>query len=243
MQPVSARIAEDSTRGSMIAEADRRLKQWAAALVSGADIRLAAPADAADQRIVSLHLLELVQSAPAQTSHRLPLQLLLRYLVTTWAEDPEDAHRMLSELVFAAMEHPDFEVEFDPLPAAMWAAFKATPRPSFLLRVPLRKERPEPRIGRVLKPVELRLARVTELAGVVVGPDELPLSEVRVELTTLRQATRTDAQGRFRFECVPAEPAAKPLRVQAKGKEFWFNLDHQAGERGPIVLHLDVMEG
>ncbi|MCU0518329.1 MAG: DUF4255 domain-containing protein, partial [Oscillatoria sp. Prado101] len=81
---------------------------------------------------------------PLRGSQRTPLQAAARYLVTTWAGTPEDAHRLLGDLLFAAMDSAAFQAELNPLPAAAWTAFGLPPQPSFVLRVPLQIARPQP---------------------------------------------------------------------------------------------------
>jgi hypothetical protein len=72
------------------------------------------------------------------------------------------------------MEHPEFKMELDPLPAPFWSALDVVPRPACMLRVPLRRERREPKVGRVRRPAEVRYSPVTPLVGFVMGPGDLP---------------------------------------------------------------------
>lgn len=226
----------------MIDEVDRRLEEWVAAVIQDTEVLLTIPGDAEGKRAVGVYLLDLLPAPPVRTERRLPLQLFLRYLITTAADAPEEAHRMLGSLVFAAMEHPDFAVELEPLPAEFWRAFATKPQPSFLLRVPLRFERPEPKVARVRRPIEVRHCPVANLAGQVLGPDEVPLPNVLVELPTLKRSARTDARGRFRFEAVPGDPKITRLRVEAKGREFWIDATPGTGDLQPLMIHLEPME-
>jgi len=95
-------------------------------------LSLEAPGVRPTGRGVGLYLLELIQSPPPSTSRRPPLQLALRYLVTAWSDKPEDAHQMLVDLMFAAMENSDFQVEQEPVPLTLWTALTVPPRPSFV---------------------------------------------------------------------------------------------------------------
>ncbi|HZH77837.1 MAG TPA: hypothetical protein VEY88_17555, partial [Archangium sp.] len=45
-------------------------------------------------------------------------------------DSPERAHHVLGQLVFAAMEEPEFEVDLAPLPVALWSALGVPPRPA-----------------------------------------------------------------------------------------------------------------
>src|SRR2546421_5963544 len=138
----------------MIDQVDRRLADWiAGTLDKKVEVSLAPPSEQATGQGVGLYLLELISNPLPRGMRRPPLQLMLRYLVTTRADKPEEAHRMLGELVVAAMENPEFEVEQESLPVAVWSAFGIVPRPAFVLRVPFRHERPERLAPRVRQPV------------------------------------------------------------------------------------------
>ncbi len=226
----------------MIDQTDKRLKDWAATVADGVPISLAPPDDAQTGQGVSLYLLELAPQPPSGIARRLPLQLSLRYLVTTWADTPEEAHRLLGNLAFAAMESTEFEAELEPIPLAAWAAFHAVPRPAFVLRVPLRVERPEPSTKLVRKPMVVKTALITSLIGVVVTPDDVPLAGATVEFPALQLTVHTDAKGHFRFPAIPAEPPTRQLRVKAKGRELDVTVDQPGSEQEPLVIHFDVKE-
>ncbi len=116
----------------MIDQVDGRLEDWIGTVLEGTNVSLAAPSGTETGRGIGLYLMELMHTPPPRGARRPPLQISLRYLVTTWAEKSEEAHRMLGELVFAAMEHPEFEVERDPVPVTLWTALGVAPRPSFM---------------------------------------------------------------------------------------------------------------
>src|SRR5262249_36272243 len=128
----------------MAFESDERLRDWAANVTPNVAVSFAAPEAKSSGRGVGLCLLEMIQSPAPSTAKRPPLQVTLRYLVSAWSEEPEEAHRMLADLMFAAMENSEFQVEMEPIPLSVWSSFGVPPRPSFLLRVPLRQERPQP---------------------------------------------------------------------------------------------------
>src|SRR6266850_5283921 len=128
---------------------------WVGTVVEGGYVSLGPPDNQRAGRGVGLYLLELVQSPPPSSNKRPPLQLALRYLITAWSGTPEDAHQMLVALMFAAMENKEFQVELEPLPVTVWTAFGVPPRPSFILRVPLRQERPQPQTKLVREPLRV----------------------------------------------------------------------------------------
>lgn len=225
----------------MIQQVDQDLKEWVGSVVSGVDVSLGPPQDAGERLRVEVYLLDLLHTPPATGSRTPPLQISLRYLVTTWAETPEDAHRILGELVFAAMAHKTFEVELEPLSMQLWRALGVLPRPCFMLRVPLRMERPEPKGPRVRRPVEVQHTSLTSLSGVVVGPRDLPLPDARVELPALGLAVRTDSKGRFRFASVPTERPNLHVLVKAKGGEASAQV-RSGRNQEPLIIHFDVLE-
>jgi len=225
-----------------IDQVDERLKEWVQKVLDIPAPSLTPPSDGQEGRGVSLYLLEMVDRPPPRTDKRPPLRLSLRYLVTTWAEEPEEAHRMLGELAFAAMENPELEAEVEPIPIATWAAFGVAPRPSFILQAPLRKELPERPTKYVLEPIVVKRVAITALRGVVLGPDDIPIGRALVEIPTLRLSARTNAKGQFTLSGVPSEPPVKELHIRAKGQEFDAALEHPIEEDEPIVVRLDLAE-
>jgi hypothetical protein len=243
----------------VIEQIDRRLQQWvenlfatepeAAAAGRGAEtgrvpvgFSLGPPRRAPDGAGVSCYLFELCDAPPARGPQRAPLQLALRYLVTTWAQEPAAAHRLLGRLVFAAMGEPEWEVLLAPPSEAAWAAFGVLPQPAFILSIPLRLERPTPPAPLVRAPIQLQATPVASLAGVVLGPGEIPLAGALVELPALRQTRRTDRKGQFAFPMVPVEPAELKLHVKARGRARWFDITRPSEADGPLVIHFELFD-
>lgn len=139
----------------MIDKIDQQLRDWVAGEVADAGISLLPP-KSKDGEQVWLHLMAVLPSSPAAGERRPPLQIMLRYLLTTWSQRPETAHRMLSTLIFAAMEHPEYEVDLAPVANHFWLAFGITPRPGFCLSLPLRLERAAPGSKLVQSPLEIK---------------------------------------------------------------------------------------
>jgi hypothetical protein len=239
-------------------QTDRRLKEWVRAVLGDTAVSLDQPRDTSAESGVGLYLLEVIAAPAARGATRPPLRLELRYLVTTWAEEPEEAHRLLGTLLVAALEGSDFEVDLEPLPAATWAAFGAAPRPSFRLRVPFRHARPEP-VTRIVRvpldgqaphtPPTLHWEPLLSLYGLVLGTlggpaggDEIPLMGARVELPALRRAVHTDPQGRFHFQGVPSQ-TPPTLRITAKGQEVLVKAEQPTSEREPLVIRFTFVEG
>ena len=227
----------------MIAETDDRLGGWVKATAGAVEVWLGEPRREAPGTGVGLYLMELVPAPPPQGGRRPPLQFSARYLVTAWAPDTRAAHQLLEELLFAAMDAPELEVDLEPLPGAAWAAFGVAPRPSFLLRVPVRRERPERPVKLVRVPPVVQLVPVATLEGVVVGPSNVPLAGARVELPALGLATRTDPDGRFRFGSVPAEGPPLLVKVSAKGREMSVRAEGGMSRPEGLLIRMTAMEG
>ena len=127
----------------MIELVDQRLEVWVKNILAGVTVSMALPPAAQELPAVSLYLLALADPPAPLTNNQSALQLSLCYLVTTWSGDLLAAHQMLGNLVFAAMQVPDFRVDLHALPAETWAALGAPPRPSFTLCVALKQDRPK----------------------------------------------------------------------------------------------------
>ena len=227
----------------MIEKVDQRLSEWiGSVLPADIEVSLLPPRATGDKKLVGLYLKDILPSAPTRGTRRPPLQVLLRYLVTAWAKNQADAHNMLGQLLFAAMEHPEYEVELEPVRAEVWTAFGSIPMPSFMLRLPLRLERPEKPVRLIRSPIEVNQSPLASMEGTVMGPDETPLAHARVELSNHNLVTRTDIKGRFLFPAVPTQPAAKKVRIFARGRELSKEIDYEKIKQEPLIIHFDVLE-
>jgi len=131
---------------------------------------------------------------------------MVRYLVTVWETNLHAMHRMLGELMFAAMDLPEVEVELEPLSPAIWSALGLVPRPSFILRTPLLCERPEKLAPPVLEEMVIKEALLRPLSGQVMGPGDIAVMGARVELPALQLSTATDFRAGFIL------PPSPPIR-------------------------------
>jgi len=215
----------------MFGAIDQELTQWARDLLGDADVSLAPPPG--DQG-VNLYLLTMEPLPPARTNERAPLQVKLNYLVSCWNDNAQAAHDQLSQLVFAAMDHADFEVSFALTPD-LWSSFGTPPRPAFLLSVIARHERPQPDVPRVRHPMVVETTGITALSGLVTGPEEIPLAGAYVVLPGIQLSQYTNPRGEFTFQRVPTMPLR--LLVRAKGAERQLTVEHPNGE--PVRIHFD----
>jgi len=219
----------------MFDEIDKRLEIWARDVSEGKDLEISFDAPAAgDKTSIYLYLLDILPTPPGRGVRLPPLQITLRYLVVPQAKTSGEAHRLLGNLIIAAMETAEFEVEKEPLPLELWRAFGIAPRPSFVLRVPFRHERKEQIAPPVRFPVTIQQAVLESLQGRV-SLNQIPLVSAKVEIPLLKVFTQTDADGKFRFASLPSEPKDKNLLIRAKGREFSVSTG-EATRRGNLFL-------
>jgi len=221
---------------TVIDEVDQKLADWVEEVLPGVSVTLDGPAGANDD--VGLHLFEMADLPPARGEKRPPLQVRLGYLVTTSGADVTLAHKRLGTLLFAALTHPDWDVRFPGDIAEFWSAVGMPPRAGFILTVPLRQPVEVEPAPPVRGPIRVQGVGSRAMEGVVLGPDDVPISDAFVEIPSLQLATRSDTRGHFRFAAVPTSPAKQQLRVRAKAREFPFTVD--SSKPPPFVLKLDL---
>jgi hypothetical protein len=228
----------------MFEQADQYLKDWAGKILPDTSIDLAAPQEAATGQGVSLYLISLESKPPTYENTRQAWQIGLNYLVTTWAGDPETAHRLLGELVFAALENTEFEIELGKLPADTWTSYRLVPRPYFVIKFPVRKPRQGPVAKYVTQPLSVKEAALTKLYGQVLGPGDVPLSGAQVTIPALRLVHYTDPKGRFILPLVPGSSNLRTVQVKFKSQvlEVTPNADQPNSETTPLVIRFDLPE-
>ena len=231
-------------RGYEVAGQDEGfLREWIASVDPAATLTLEPPGDARTGHGVSAYLLEIAPGAPPRGSTRPPLQLWLRYLVTTWADDPVVARSLLMDLAFAALSQADLDVAPEPVAPELWSALGSVPQPSFILRAAVRRERPDVVAPRVLLPLVVEQGRFVSVEGVVLGPGDLGLAGAEVDVVGIDRGTRTDRRGRFRIGRLPGDPVESRLRVRAKGVEVVVAVPADPRLAQAMVIHLDPLEG
>jgi hypothetical protein len=226
----------------MIDEVDAQLTAWVQTVTPGVTVAIDRLPGAGATGDVFLQLIELREVPRARGGARPPLQVVLTYLLTTGGEDVTLAHKRLGDLLFAALEHQDYEVRPASIQSAVWLAAATVPRPGFLLSVPLRKPREQAVAKPVLEALRVRGTAARPLAGVVLGPRDMPIADAIVELPLLQLSTRSDHAGRFRFAAVPADPPNQQIRVRAKAREFPFSIASVDADE-PVALRIDPTRG
>ncbi len=224
-----------------IEQADQRLKEWIAEN-SGTACSLGAPSARAEGEGVSLYLVDIRDSSYLAAANQLPLQLTLRYLVTTWAASPEAAHQLLDTVINRALNEPQLESEFQPIPPELWMGLQVSPQPAFFLRVVLRPERARPKEAPLVrKPLVLELEPVVSLFGRVLGPQDQPIMNARVELPALELSAQTGPDGDFHFVGIPGGSGLKTrLHIRARGKAQDVLVERMYSEADPLIVHFDL---
>jgi hypothetical protein len=222
---------------TVIDEVDEQITRWVEEVLPGVSVTLESPA-ADGTADVGLHLFEMADLQPARGDARPPLQVRLGYLVTTSGANVALAHKRLGKLLFAALTHPDWWVRFPGEIAEFWSAAGVPPRAGFILSVPMRQPVETKPVPSVRVPLRVEGVGSRVMEGVVLGPDDIPISDAFIEIPSLGLTTRSDTRGRFRFAAVPTAPAKQQLRVRAKTREFPFTVD--SSKPPPFVLRLDL---
>ncbi|MGA7613548.1 MAG: carboxypeptidase-like regulatory domain-containing protein [Thermoanaerobaculia bacterium] len=223
----------------MIGETDRQLVEWAKSIVPDLDVDVAPPS-MDESPAVHITLLSMVPVPAPRTSRRPPRELILEYLVTTSGGDVPKSHDWLGTLAFAAMDVTSWKVSLDPLPLDLWNAFHIAPRPAFVVRVPLRVERPEERAPLVRHPLVVEGTQTASLAGDVFGPDDTAIAGAKIEVPALQLYGRTDENGSFHFPTIPAD---RPVSVVIRARGQVMTVRTSPGERLRVALDESALEG
>jgi hypothetical protein len=226
----------------MIDRQDRAVQEWIGETVHPATVALALPTNGDMPPSITLYLMDIVSEPISPGSRDAPLRVTLRYLVTGGMGAFEETHRMLGDVLFAALEHAEYEVEREQIPLAFWHAIGAAPRPAFVLRVPCHRERKPVSMKRVRNAPTIQSVPITPLVGVVLGPGEIPVVDALVEVQALGLAQRTDHDGRFAFRTIPAAPHTTVLRVTAKGHVLSQPITRAPTETDGLVIHFEPLE-
>jgi hypothetical protein len=236
----AAPSAQASWHTLSISDADARLADWVASLLSDVPVTFEPPTGAPEGRGVSLYLFEVRPQAAARTRTP-PLQAMLRYLVTTWAPTQQEAHGLLGDLLLAAMADSDIEVDSEPVSLDVWPMFSTAPKPSFVLHLAVRRERNVAPVRMVRQRLVVQTASLKAVEGTIVGPGDVPMAGARVEIPLSNQATVTDRRGRFSFPAVAAGPYGTTLRILARNRELTFTTE--AHDEEPLVIRFEPLEG
>lgn len=227
----------------VISDTDQSVQSWIGGIIGEETKVSALPPSAAPgtHAEVRAYLCALAPAPPLRERVP-PYQLIARYLVTSWAKDPADEHRLIGRLLGAALRERADEVDLAPPPIELWRAFGAAPRPSFFLQVPVRVQRASKEAPLVVKPPVLRTVPTATLVGRVLGQNDIPLVNASVRHEELNVVARTDRRGVFRFGMVPASNDDQTITVSAKGKQVRVAVRPDQGRAKPILIRFVTKE-
>src|SRR5262245_53848228 len=94
---------------AMIEKIDQEIREWISSTITDTEVVLGLPNDNAEDEQVGLYLMDLSQGNCARVGKIPPLKIDLRYLVTVKSPRTEQAHRILGELILAAIKKPPKE--------------------------------------------------------------------------------------------------------------------------------------
>jgi len=224
----------------MIDTIDQLLRKWVGYVAGDVAISLSFEEKLETDLSISLCLMDILSMPMYGQGRRLPLQVRLRYLVSTEANDIEKAHQILGKLLFSAMEKPEFEVDLESVNMAVWQAFGIAPRPAFYLSLPMRVERKDTTKLISTSP-ELVYRKMRDLDGVVMGSGNIPIPNGRIKLADMGRSVTADEQGCFHLASIPDKPTKRQFFISAKGQDF--EIEATLPEEGKLLLlHLQTME-
>jgi hypothetical protein len=208
--------------------------------VAGSPVRLGMPVDGTDAAPALVALpLELRPDQEARgNGQQLPMRFVLRHLVCADG-GIEEASRLLDRVLLAAATAPDRALVFDPPAPQTWLAFGVKPRPAVLFDIPVQIARPVPVTPLVRRPLQVRATPLVSLRGRVVGPDDVPLTNMRVEVAGTGRSTQTDSRGRFVLAGVPA---GEPARLRLRGRGRYLLAEVETPQAEPVVIHCNIEE-
>jgi hypothetical protein len=221
---------------------DAELVKWLSTVVAPAAVMLGPPAAVPDGTGITCHLLALVPTPTARGNRRPPVQAMARYLVTAAAATPLDAHRLLGQVLVAAADRPDLDLEHHEPPVGLWPALGVAPQPAISLRVPVRWPRDEPRAPLVREPLRVEWHEARPVAGVVVSPGGTPVARAEVRLPGVDAPTWTEHDGTFVVPGVPVPSGALPVTVTARGLVRTISVPVPAGTAAPLTVVFDPEE-
>ncbi len=157
------------------------------------------------------------------------------------SRDSHEEHRLLGDVVLAALDNPGVQVDLGGISSEWWIALRQLPRPAVILQVLLRQERPDPGL-KLVREIVLREAPLVNLIGRVLGPEAIPVAGARLELPAMQLSTYSDQRGRFSFTAVPAKPLPKLLRVIARGQQLDVDPGALLGRDRTLTITFPITE-
>lgn len=224
----------------MLEKADQEVRLWAESVADSVALSFSMPNDQPDKPVINLYL---VDFEPVPTSGNRMIDLFrVRYLVSTWADNPEQAHALLGQLFQSALEYSKFEVSAEPLPAHFWSAFKIAPRPSFFINYVLTLTKKPAIAPRVTEPPTISNTPAISIHGVLTGPRDIPLAKTRIELPKYKRSSVTDNLGRFNLGAISAATSPLKFLIHIKSLANPLAYDFSKPDGQEILINLHKLE-
>jgi hypothetical protein len=166
------------------------------------------------------------------------MRLILRCLISA-SGSTEEATRVLDRVLIAAAAATGRTVVLEPPSPQTWLAFAVKPRPVLLFDVPLQIERHTPTAPLVRQPMQVQSMTMLALHGRILGPGDIPLSDMRVEVASTGHSTNTDSNGQFVLAGVPA---GEPARLRVRGRGRFLLAEVEEPSTDPVVIHCNIEE-
>jgi hypothetical protein len=226
-------------RDGPVATATADLVAWLRDAV-GAPVGISPPAaiETGDS-VVSAWPLELRPDQEARgAGQRLPMRLILRCLVCA-SGAVDEATRLLDRVLVASAAAVERVVVLEPPPPQTWLAFGVAPRPALLFDMPLQIARSTPSAPLVRQPLRVQTMSLLALRGRILGPGDIALSDMRVEVVATGHSTHTDSNGHFVLAGVPA---GEPARLRVSGRGRYLLAEVGTPSTDPVVIHCNIEE-
>lgn len=217
---------------SPIATATSELEAWLSDVV-GMPIKAGSTSDTR----LSLYLRELSpEQQIVSAGRREPIRFRIRFLLTT----AEPAHYdLLDKVLVAALAAGDPTVSIDPVPVELWRALGLHPGPALTIEVPARVIPAGPEAPLIRTPLHLEHVAIRPLEGRLLGPGDLPLAGMRVEVAGGHVTTHSDTEGRFRLAGVPA---GQRIALRLSGRQRTLVAEVTPEQDEPVIIHCDFEE-
>ena len=167
-----------------------------------------------------------------QVGARPPFRCRVRHLVLAAGPD-QPAARLLDRVLIAAVQTGAPEVRLGPLPPELWLALGLEPRPALLFDVEAQIARTVAEPPLVRKPLRIEDRAIRALSGTIVGPSDIPMADLRVEVAATGAFAHTNSRGEFGFSNVPVQDRTR-LRIVGKGRQYETEVD-SGGTDHPII--------
>ena len=203
-------------------------------------VSFTAPARSDKALQICFVLIGLSPNMAVRNDVRQPLQIYRRYLVCAAGSDSTEQSRVLEAMMFRALD-TGIQIESGEPTNDLWLALGLPPQASFLIRIPVLRERAVRKVTAV-QSVELQLSPTGTLQGVVLDSAGMPVANCSVEIPSEKLRATTDVEGRFKFQSLSRETSHR-VRVVWKGKEFTVEPEIGDGFSEPLMVTLDSKVG